>query len=157
MVENNPRNTFERAISLLKNDAQDDAEALCRLWLSENARDVNFLSLLGSILLRKNNFEEAEEILRTVTQIAPGYPSVHEDLGTVLLNLGRSEEALVSLQKAIEANPKSASAFSKLGGALKSLGRDDAGDAALKHAAGISPVQAKLEKATKLIAYGKFG
>jgi len=156
VVENNPRNTFDRAISLLKNGAQDEAETLCRSWLSENARDVNFLSLLGSILLRKNDFEEAEKTLRTVTQIAPGYPSVHEDLGTVLLNLGRSEEALISLQKAIEQNPNSASAFSKLGGALKSLGRDEAGDAALTHAASMSPVQANLEKATKFFAEGKF-
>ena len=156
MEENNPRNTFDRAITLLKNGAQDEAEALCRLWLSENTRDVNFLSLLGSILLRKNDFEEAEEVLRTVTQIAPGYPNVHEDLGTVMLNLGKPEEALISLQKAIEANPKSASAFSKLGGALKSLGRDEAGDAALKHASDMSPIQANLEKATQLFAEGKF-
>ncbi|MBT5103542.1 MAG: tetratricopeptide repeat protein, partial [Porticoccaceae bacterium] len=152
MVEKTPRNTFERAISLLKNGAHDEAETLCRSWLSENARDVNFLSLLGSILLRKNDFEGAEQLLRTVAEIAPGYPNVHEDLGTVLLNLGRPEDALIPLQKAIEQNHKSASGFSKLGGALKSLGRDEAGDAALKYAADLSPAQADLEKATMLFA-----
>jgi tetratricopeptide (TPR) repeat protein len=156
VVEKTPRNTFERAISLLKNGDHDEAETLCRSWLSENARDVNFLSLLGSILLRKNDFEGAEQLLRTVAEIAPGYPNVHEDLGTVLLNLGRPEDALIPLQKAIEQNPKSASGFSKLGGALKSLGRDEAGDAALKYAADLSPAQADLEKATMLFAEGKF-
>ena len=51
IVDNNPKNTFERAIALLKNGAQDDAEELCRAWLEQNSRDVNFLSLLGTILL----------------------------------------------------------------------------------------------------------
>lgn len=156
MVGKNTKNMFDRAVSLLKDGAQDDAETLCRSWLSENSRDVNFLSLLGTIQLRNNNFEEAEQLLTTVTEIAPGYPNAQEDLGTVLLNLGKPEKALIPLQKAIELNPQSSSAFFKLGGALKSLGRDEAGDAALKYAADLSPSQANLEKATKLFVEGKF-
>lgn len=156
MAQSNPKKLFDRAIDLLKKGASDEAESLCRSCLSKNEHDVNFLSLLGSILLRKNDFEGAEKLLRTVAQIAPGYPNVQEDLGTVLLNLGKAEEALIPLQKAIENNPKSASGFSKLGGALKSLGRDEAGDAALKYAADLSPAQADLEKATLLFAEGKF-
>lgn len=155
-MDNNPKNTFERAIALLKNGAQDDAEELCRAWLEQNSRDVNFLSLLGTILLRKNAFEEAEDLLKDVTNIAPSYPNAFEDLGTVTLNLGKHEQALIYLQEALKRNPSSASAFFKLGGALKALGRDEAGDAALKKAAEMSPVQAKLEDATRLFAEGKF-
>lgn len=153
---NNPKRVFERVIVLLKSGALDEAELLCRSRLSEDSRDVNFLSLLGSILLRKNDFEGAEKTLRTVIEISPGYPNVQEDLGTVLLNIGQPEEALTYLQKAIEDNPKNAGAFFKLGGALKSLGRDQAGDAALSYAANLSPLQANLEKATKLFAEGRY-
>lgn len=156
MVADNPRNIFERAVALLKGGAPDEAEVLCRSCLIESPRDVNLLSLLGTILLRKNDFEGAETLLRTVTEIAPGYPNAQEDLGTILLNQGKPEEALSPLQKAIELNPSSGSGFFKLGGALKSLGRDEAGDAALKHAADLSPAHAKLEHATRLFAEGKF-
>ena len=156
MVADNPRNIFERAVALLKGGAPDEAEVLCRTCLIESPRDVNLLSLLGSILVRKNDFEGAEKLLRIVTEIAPGYPNAQEDLGTVLLNQGKPEEALSPLQKAIELNPKNGGGFFKLGGALKSLGRDEAGDAALKHAADLSPSHAKLEHATRLFAEGKF-
>ena len=156
MVADNPRNTFERTVALLKSGALEEAESFCRASLIVSPRDVNLLSLLGTILLRKNDFESAETLLRTVTEIAPGYPNAQEDLGTVLLNQGKPEEALLHLQKAIELNPNSGSGFFKLGGALKSLGRDEAGDAALKHATDLSPAHAKLEDATRLFAEGKF-
>ena len=86
MVADNPRNTFERVVALLKGGAADEAETLCRACLIKSPRDVNLLSLLGTILLRKNDFEGAETLLRTVIEIAPGFPNAQEDLGTVLLN-----------------------------------------------------------------------
>ncbi len=156
MSGKDPKSVFEKVIVLLQQGANAEAESLCRAQLLDDPRDVNFLSVLGSILLRKNDFEGCEEILRTVVSIAPEYPNVQEDLGTVLLNLGKPAEALPHLQEAIKTKPSSAGTFFKLGGALKSLGRDEAGDAALAHAAKLSPNQANLEKATKLFAEGKF-
>lgn len=156
MAITNPKKTFEKAISLLKKNEKDEAENLCREYLLHDSKDINFLSLLGTILLRKNDFEGAENYLRNVAKVAPAYPNIQEDLGTLLLNLGKFEEALLHLQQAIEQNPNKASAFTKLGGALKNLGRDEAGDAALKYAADLSPDQADLEKATMLFAKGKF-
>ena len=156
MVGNNQRRIFESVISLLKSGDLEQAESLCREQLLEDPREVNFLSILGSILLRKNDFERSEKIMRTVVQIAPEYPNAQEDLGTVLMNLKKWEEALPFLQEAIKSKPNSAGAFFKLGGALKSLGRHEAGDAALTHAAKLSPMQANLEKATKLFAEEKY-
>ena len=156
MVQSNPKQAFDRAIFLLKNDSFDEAEQICRSSLSENDRDINFLFLLGTIQMRKNELEEAEMLFKAVVKRAPDYPTVQENLGTVLLNLGKSEEALIPLQAAIELKPDSSGAFFKLGGALKNLGRDEAGDAALKHAGSLSPDQASLEKATMLFVEGKF-
>ena len=156
MAQENTKEAFNRSVALMKSGALDEAERMCRSLILEDPRDVNFLSLLGSVLLRKNQFEEAEKLLRSVIERAPDYPSAQENLGTVLLNMGKSEEALIPLQAAIELKPNSASTFFKLGGALKNLGRDEAGDAALKHAANLSPTQASLEKATKLFVEGKY-
>ena len=156
MAGNDQRRIFERVISLLKSGDLEQAESLCREQLLEDPQEVNFLSILGSILLRKNDFERSEKIMRTVVQIAPEYPNAQEDLGTVLMNLKKWEEALPFLQEAIKSKPNSAGAFFKLGGALKSLGRHEAGDAALAHAAKLSPMQANLEKATKLFAEEKY-
>lgn len=156
MALDNSKKTFDRTVELFKAGSLDEAEEVCRSITKKDPRDINFLSLLGSVLLRKDNFEEAETVLRAVIKLAPEYPRAHEDLGTILLNLGKSEQALVPLQSAIKLNPKSSSAFFKLGGALKNLGRDEAGDAALKHAAELSPSQASLEKATKLFVQGEY-
>ena len=64
MVQSNPKQAFDRAISLLKNDSFDEAEKICRSSLSENDRDINFLFLLGTIQMRKNELEEAIKIFK---------------------------------------------------------------------------------------------
>ena len=125
MALDNSKKTFDRTVALFKAGSLDEAEEVCRSITNRDPRDINFLSLLGSILLRKDNFEEAETVLRAVIKLAPEYPRAHEDLGTILLNLGKSEQALVPLQSAIELNPKSSSAFFKLRGALKILSLDE--------------------------------
>ena len=75
-----------KAINRYKKDtfglSKDKAENLCREYLLHDSKDINFLSLLGTILLRKNDFEGAENYLRNVAKVAPAYPNVQEDLGT---------------------------------------------------------------------------
>ena len=50
MNDQSPRKVFEKAIALLKTGGHQEAEALVRDALERDPGDINFVSLLGSIL-----------------------------------------------------------------------------------------------------------
>ena len=62
MKDHSPRTVFERVITLLKDGDQQQAETLCRDALERDAGDINFVSLLGSILARRGDLQEAAEL-----------------------------------------------------------------------------------------------
>ena len=154
--QKNPRQVFERVITLLKSGARAEAESLCRESIQRDPGDVNFRALLGTILAERNEWREAEECLRSVIKVAPGHARAHEDLGTVLLNQGQHAQALPLLQKAAELMPNNPGALTKLGGALSGLGRQQEAQSVMARAQALSPAQAKFEQATRLFAEGKF-
>ncbi|MBT5008501.1 MAG: tetratricopeptide repeat protein [Gammaproteobacteria bacterium] len=154
--QKNPRQVFERVISLLKSGARAEAESVCRESIQRDPGDVNFMALLGTILAERNEWLEAEECLRHAIRVAPGHARAHEDLGTVLLNQGQHAAALPLLEKAAELMPNNPAIFTKLGGALSALGRSESAQRALAKASALSPTQAKLEQASRLFAEGKF-
>ena len=63
MKDHSPRTVFERVITLLKDGDQQQAETLCRDALERDPGDINFVSLLGSILARRGDLQEAAELL----------------------------------------------------------------------------------------------
>jgi tetratricopeptide (TPR) repeat protein len=151
-----PKKMFKRAVDLLKECADREAELLCLKALELDPADVNFIALLGSAQLRQGKLEEAEVTLRRVVSIAPGFPRAQEDLGTALLNLKKPEEATPHLIKAVELNPQSAEAFFKLGGALKAQGQHEGADKAFARSRELSPQKGQMEQAANLFAQGKY-
>ena len=78
MNDQSPRAAFERAISLLKGGARQEAESLCREMLERDPGDINFVSLLGSILANRGAQEEAVELLSRAVKAAPGHAKARE-------------------------------------------------------------------------------
>ncbi len=152
----NSRNLFNKALDLLKENAHEEAESLCRDAILREPGDVNFIALLGTILMRTGKLEEAETCLRRAVSIAPGFPRAQEDLGTVLLNLKRADEALPYLQKSVELNDQNAEAFFKLGGALKALGRLDDAEKAFNRSTELSPQKGQFAQAAELFLQGRY-
>ena len=58
-----PAATFHEAIELVNAGKIDQAEASCRRALEALPEDVNLLGLLGAVLFKKRQFEEAEAVL----------------------------------------------------------------------------------------------
>ncbi|MFK7731234.1 MAG: sulfotransferase [Pseudomonadales bacterium] len=152
----NSRTLFNKALDLLKENAVEEAEGLCREAISCEPSDVNFIALLGTILMRGGKLEEAETWLRRAVGIAPGFPRAQEDLGTVLLNLKRAEEALPYLQKSIDLDGQNAEAHFKLGGALKALGRIDEAEQAFNKSTELSPQKGQFAEAAELFLQGRY-
>lgn len=156
MSEQDARQAFEKAITLLRAGSRDEAETLCREVVERAPGDANFIALLGSIVARKGNLEESAALLHRAVKIAPGNPNAQADLGTTLLNLGRAEEALHHLEKARSIRPADASLLSKLAGAYQQTGDADRAKRMMAEAARLSPSQANLDEATRLFVQGKF-
>ena len=156
MNDQSPRAAFERTVALLKGGARQEAEALCRDMLERDPGDINFVSLLGSILASRGAHEEAVSLLSRAVKAAPGHAKAQEDLGTLLLNLDRAEEALSHLERAQELRPPHAALLSKLSAAHQRLGRNGKADELRRDAAALSPTQAKLDEATRLFVKGQF-
>jgi len=74
MSEQDARQAFEKAITLLKDGSRDEAETLCREMVERAPGDANFIALLGSIVAKKGNLEESIALLHRAVKIAPGNP-----------------------------------------------------------------------------------
>jgi tetratricopeptide (TPR) repeat protein len=156
MNQQSPKLVFERVVSLLKGGERQEAEALCRDMLERDPGDINFVSLLGTILATRGAHEEAVDLLSRAVKAAPGHAKAREDLGTLLLNLDRAEDALPHLERAQELRPPSAALMSKLSAAYQRIGRAGDADRFRQEAASLSPTQAKLDEATRLFIKGQF-
>ena len=80
MTEQHPRRIFERIVALLKGGERQEAESLCRDALERDPGDINFVSLLGSILAARGAHEEAAEQLERAVKAAPGHAQAHDCL-----------------------------------------------------------------------------
>lgn len=156
MTESSPRQVFEQALQLVKSGQRELAANLCRDALERDPGDINFVSLLGSILAGSGELVEAIQLLQRAVRAAPGHAKAQEDLGTLLLSGGRPKEAIVHLEKARSLRNPDANLLSKLSAAYVKAGRGAEAEALRAQASVLSPTQAKLEEATRLFVDGKY-
>ena len=156
MNDRSPRAIFERCVELLKSGAREEAEQLCRQQVEADPDDMNFVSLLGSILATRGAQVEAIELLSKVVQVTPGNAKAQEDLGTLLLNADRAQDALPHLERAKALRPPHAPLEAKLSAVYQKLGMNNEASSARQAAASLSPIQAKLDEATRLFIKGQF-
>jgi len=156
MNDRSPRAIFERCVELLKSGAREEAEQLCRKQVEADPDDMNFVSLLGSILATRGAQVEAIGLLSKVVQVTPGNAKAQEDLGTLLLNADRAQDALPHLERAKALRPPHAPLEAKLSAVYQKLGMKNEASLARQAAASLSPIQAKLDEATRLFIKGQF-
>ena len=83
-------------------------------------------SNLASILVRRNEIDEAELHYEKALEHNPEYAKAHFNLGTLLARKGQDARAVGHYSKAIEKTPNSVEIRFNLGQALRRLGRFDA-------------------------------
>ena len=106
------------------------AQALVR----ENPRDVNAALLLARIAINANCFEDAQEILERITQMAPRFIAAWHDLGTVLKELHAFDEAVEALRTALAMDQSNALTHYYHGAALAMAARPEEAVAAYEQA-----------------------
>ena len=68
------------AIRLYESGKIDEAENVCRRALKARPSDANVLQLLGAIAFRRQNYEEAENIVRQAIAFNMHAAEYHNDL-----------------------------------------------------------------------------
>jgi tetratricopeptide (TPR) repeat protein len=94
---------------------------------------------LGYALTKLSRYGEAEDALRTATELDPNSASLQSNLACALEQLGRHTEAMEACQTAIKLDPDSVIAHGNLGYALSKLGRYDEAVDALRTAIELDP------------------
>ena len=125
------------------------AVSICRDAIRDNPADVNMTALLGAILLKARQPDEAEDLLRRAIKLAPTFAKPHEDLGFLLVEQGRADEAVDILRNATRLDPESEMAHFNLGRALSLTGRGDEADASFEASFEINPERRKLALAAE--------
>ncbi len=150
------KSTFSEVLELIKLGQLAEAYRVCTDAIKNNPDDVNMLGLLGAVLTKMNNFEDAEKYLRMTVNLAPTFAKAHEDLGYVLLKLKRPNEAIEVLEKATRLDPKLDLAFLNLGKALAMVGKGKEADEAFEKSFGLSPERKMLAEATRCLKEKRF-
>jgi len=144
------RTTMDDIFRYVNADRMDDAEALCRKVLQGRPGDINVLGMLGAILLKKKQHDEAEVFLKRTIELEPAFAKPYEDLGLLYLDRGDAEQALACLEKAIVLDESLESARRGVAVALQRLGRNDEAEAARARFMTLSPAAQSLAEADKL-------
>ena len=150
------KSTFSEVLELIKLGQLVEAHRVCTDAIKNTPDDVNMLGLLGAVLTKMSNFEDAEKYLRMTVNLAPTFAKAHEDLGYVLLKLKRPNEAIEVLEKATRLDPKLDLAFLNLGKALAAVGKGKEADEAFEKSFGLSPERKMLAEATRCLREKRF-
>jgi tetratricopeptide (TPR) repeat protein len=99
------------------------------LWTREVANDPNnhiAHDNLGMVLMKKEErLDEALIQFRKALEIAPDFPSAHNNLGYIIASKGNWAEAIASFETAIRLRPNFPQAHGNLAVSLSKLGRTD--------------------------------
>lgn len=111
--------------------------------------------LLGTALVRMNDFSTAESELRKALDAKPGIPKALRELSSALFGLGRGDEAVECLQKIVGAAPGQSAAHFDLSVGLSKIGKTDDAQQALEESFRLDPRRQKIFEGVRLQREGK--
>lgn len=116
-----------------------EAEAIAREILRRSPGDAAAIHLLGMIAIKTGHHQDALNLLRLSTALAPASADFHNNFAAVLGQLERHEEAMAAARRALELRPDLTDAHNNLGVALERLERFDEAVVAYKAAVKFTP------------------
>ncbi|MCS7078611.1 MAG: tetratricopeptide repeat protein [Chloracidobacterium sp.] len=105
-----------KAIILSDANRFEDAEQSARQAVRYDEKNIAYLVTLSSILERRKQYAESEQLLRTVLSLDPDNPTALNNLGYFLAERNeRLDEALALVQRAVNIEPTNSSFLDSLG------------------------------------------
>ena len=129
-----PRVAPEEAAALKKEEL-----AVVRQLARDFPNSLEPVVLMGSVLFRHGQTDDALTLWQEVLQRDPNRPDVYEDLGWFEMQKGHYEQAITHWQKVLAINPRTPNIYSGIARALMGLNRHDEAIEALQKEIEISP------------------
>ena len=130
------------ASAALKDGKAEQARAIIEPYLAQHSSDPIALSMIAEVNAREDRPMEAEQVLRRVVDLVPGYLPVRHSLGQLLMGLGQYDEAVSVARALAEVDPGNIGPQNLLAAALGLVGEYEQAVAIYRRLLADNPIQA---------------
>jgi Flp pilus assembly protein TadD/peroxiredoxin len=109
------RNDFTYGVAMYQHGYLEQAEASFRQVLLAKPDNADANYNLGTLNLRKNDFQQARQYLEKAIQVRPNYPEAWNNLGMMAAQQGQIDEAIRDFDTSLQLRPGFAIALVNLG------------------------------------------
>ena len=128
------RNDFTYGVSMFQHGYLDQAAASFEQVIATKPDNADAYYNLGTLSLRKNDFEQARAYLERTVKLRPDYPEAWNNLGMMAAQQGRLDQAIQDFQRSIDLRPGYAIALLNLGNVYRRQGQFEKAQESLNHA-----------------------
>jgi tetratricopeptide (TPR) repeat protein len=133
------RNDFTYGVALFQHGYLEQAAESFKQVIAAKPDDPEGYYNLGTLNLRRNDFQQARQYLEQALKLRPNYPEAWNNLGMMAAQQGHAEEAIQNFQQSLLLRPGYAIALVNLGNVYRRQGRFDKAQECLSHALEIQP------------------
>ncbi|MGA8090266.1 MAG: tetratricopeptide repeat protein [Terracidiphilus sp.] len=109
------RNDFTYGVAMYQHGFLEQAAESFRQVLLTKPDNADAYYNLGTLNLRKNDFQQARQYLEKTIELRPGYPEAWNNLGMIAAQQGQIDEAIQDFEKSLQLRPGYAIALLNLG------------------------------------------
>jgi len=133
------RNDFTYGVAMFQHGYLQQAEESFQQVVAAKPDNAEAYYNLGTLSLRRNNFEHAREYLKQTLKLKPNYPEAWNNLGMMDAQQGRAAEAIQDFQQSLQLRPDYAIALLNLGNVYRRQGSLDNAQRCLTKALELQP------------------
>jgi len=133
------RNDFTYGVALFQHGYLDQAAESFQQVIATKPDDPEGYYNLGTLNLRRSDFQQARHYLEQTVKLRPNYPEAWNNLGMIAAQEGRAEEAIKNFQQSLILRPNYAIALLNLGNVYRRQGSFGKAEECLNPALQIQP------------------
>lgn len=133
------RNDFTYGVAMFQHGYLEQAAESFQQVVAEKPDDPEAYYNLGTLCLRRNDFQHARQYLEQTLKLRPNYPEAWNNLGMMAAQQGQAEEAVQSFQQSLLLRPDYAIALLNLGNIYRRQGAFEKAQQSLSRALALQP------------------
>jgi Flp pilus assembly protein TadD/peroxiredoxin len=133
------RNDFTYGVAMFQHGYLEQAAESFQQVIAAKPDDPEGYYNLGTLNLRRNDFQQARYYLQQTLKLRPNYPEAWNNLGMIAAQEGHAEEAVQNFQQSLLLRPGYATALLNLGNLYRRQGAFDKAQTLLMRALEIQP------------------
>jgi Tfp pilus assembly protein PilF/peroxiredoxin len=133
------RNDFSYGVALFQHGYLDQAEESFKQVVAAKPDDPEGYYNLGTLSLRRSDFQQARSYLEQALKLRPDYPEAWNNLGMIAAQESRPDDAIQDFQQALLLRPAYATALLNLGNVYRRQGSFGKAEESLTRALKIQP------------------